>query len=270
MKEIEYSKWKDENKSILESFLNKRILFGFSGGKDSSLALDLLVKAKNDFGFDFDVHAGAFPIHRYTNAEKSRIGAYWNNRGIDIIWHGFIETDDDIRNSNNPCHSCQIIRKKLLKSFVMRESDSLENLVLIVSFSLWDIVGYSLEYILSDIFSDLDERGEESISKRFRETSQRFYPLLKMKEGYTVFRPIIKYNGCDILYTIKKAGIPVLSIPCDFRDYRPKRVLERYYEKMGLRFNYEKVFAFAKTALELPDISEYTSIDRETYLKEVF
>jgi hypothetical protein len=142
--------------------------------------------------------------------------------------------------------------------------------VLIVSFTLWDIVGYSLEHILSDIFSDFDRKRETGKDRRFRETAQRFYPVLKMKEGYTIFRPLLKYNGCDILPTINKIGIPILSIPCDFRDYRPKRVLEYYYEKMGLHFDYNSVFDFAKMALKLPDISEYASIDKEIYLKDIF
>ena len=270
MKEIEYSKWKDDHKSILESLNDKKVLFGFSGGKDSSLALDFIQRAKKDFGFDFETHAGAFPIHRYPETEKERIGAYWSARDVDIIWHDFIETDDMIRNADNPCHACQMIRRKLLKTFVMQEIDNIKNLVLIVNYTLWDIVGYSLEHILSDIFSDFDKDKNIGNSKRFRETAQRFYPLLKMKEGYTIFRPIVKCNGCDILYTIEKMGIPIISIQCEFKEYRPKRILETYYEKMGLRFEYNNVFEFAKKALELPDISEYLSIDKEKYLKEVF
>jgi tRNA(Ile)-lysidine synthase TilS/MesJ len=270
VKEIKYSKWKDDHKSILESFYHKKILFGFSGGRDSSLALDFMQRAKKDFGFDFETHTGVFPIHRYPKAEKERMGAYWSARDVDIIWHDFIDTDDMIRNSDNPCHSCQMIRKKLLKNLVMQKIDNIENLVLIVNYTLWDIVGYSLEHILSDIFSDLDKKRNIGKNKRYRETAQRFYPLLKMKEGYAVFRPIIRFNGCDILYTIEKKGIPILSIPCDFEEYRPKTVLERYYEKMGFRFDYNNVFDFAKKALGLPDVSEYVSIDKGKYLKELF
>ena len=270
MKEMEYSKWKDDHKSILGSLNDKKILFAFSGGKDSSLALDFIQRAKKDFGFDFETHAGAFPIHRYPETEKERIDTYWSARDVDIIWHDFIETDDMIRNADNPCHACQMIRRKLLKTFVMQEIGNIENLVLIVNYTLWDIVGYSLEHILSDIFSDFDKDRNIGNSKRFRETAQRFYPLLKMKEGYTIFRPIVKFNGSDILYTIEKKGIPIISIQCDFKEYRPKRILETYYEKMGLRFEYNNVFEFAKKALELPDISEYLSIDKEKYLKEVF
>jgi tRNA(Ile)-lysidine synthase TilS/MesJ len=270
IKKIEYSKWKDDHISILESLADKKILFGFSGGRDSSLALDFMQRAKKDFGFDFEVHAGAFPIHRYPKTEKERIGTYWSARDVDIIWHNFIETDDMIRNADNPCRSCQMIRKKLLKTIVMKEIDNIENLVLIVNYTLWDIVGYSLEHILSDIFSDFDKKRNVDKSERLIETAQRFYPILQMNKGCTIFRPVVKFNGCDILYTIEKMGIPILSIPCDFKDYRPKRILERYYEKMGLEFDYNNVFEFAKKALELPDISEYISIDKEKYLEEVF
>jgi tRNA(Ile)-lysidine synthase TilS/MesJ len=271
VKILEYSEWKNDHKSILESFNEKKILFGFSGGKDSSLGLDFMLRAKNDFGFDFEVHVGAFPIHRYTSAERRKIGSYWSSRRIDIVWHDVTETDDMIRDSDNPCYLCQTIRRKLLKSFLVnQEVNDLDRLVIITNHSLWDIVGYTLEHILAWKYSDSDKLKHTRKSKRLRETAQRFYPILKMKEGYTVFRPLIKYNGCDIIYTLEKKRIPVLSIPCEFKEYRPKRVLESYYEEMGLRFDYNRVFEFAKRALELPDISVCTSIDKDTYLEEVF
>lgn len=270
MKIIEYSEWKNDYTSILESFNEKKILFGFSGGKDSSLGLELILKAKNDFGFDFEVHVGAFPVHRYTIGERRKIGSYWSSRGVDIVWHDVTETDDMIRDSNNPCYLCQTIRRKLLKTLVNQEVNDLERLVIITNYSLWDIVSYSLEHILAREYSDSHEIRDIRKSKRFRETAQRFYPILKMKEGYTVFRPLIKLNGCDIIHTLEKRNIPVLSIPCDFKEYRPKRVLEEYFEKMGLRFDYNSVFKFAKKALELPDISVCSSIDKDTYFKEIF
>lgn len=267
---LEYANWRDEYRDILKSFGNKLILFSFSGGKDSSLALDFLLKAKKEFHFNFETHAGAFPVHRYTNEEKERIGDYWKKRGIDIFWHDFIETDELIRETVNPCHSCQSIRKELLKNFVINNISDLENLVLIVCFSLWDIVGYSLEHILGEIFSYSNTNEKDGPSKRFIETSQRYYPYLKMNEGYSMFRPLIKYNGCDILYTVKENNIPILSIPCEFKDYRPKRILDAYYTKMGLRFDYERVFEFAKKNLGIPDASSYTTIKKEIYLKEIF
>ena len=102
------------------------------------------------------------------------------------------------------------------------------------------------------------------------ETGQRFYPLLKMKEGYMVFRPLIKYNGNHIVKLIGQSGIPTLSGPCKFSDFRPKRLLEKYYGNMDMNFDYNRVFDFAKKTLNLPDISSYTSIRKEEYLRDIF
>ena len=267
---IDYLPWRDEYKTLLESFRGRKIIYSFSGGKDSSLALDFMLRAGKDFGFDFESHSAAFPEHRYMDSEKKRLGDYWKQRGVDIIWHDSLGSDEQISNHKNPCDPCQQIRKDLLKTIVNRGAYDLKNLVLIVNYSLWDIVGYSIEHILSDIFSSSEEIKAGKKSKRFIETAQRFYPLLRMQGGYTVFRPLIKYNGSDILFTVREAGIPMLSIPCDYRNFRPKRLLEGYYKKLGLRFDYRSVFDFAREALDLPDISSYESIKKERYLTDIF
>jgi len=264
---IDYHKWKEEHRSILKTFFDKNVLVLFSGGKDSSLALDLILRAKKEFGFDFKAHAGAYPVHRYQSKEKKTIESYWNRRGIELQWHDLGKTDDYIKNEINPCLKCQMLRKKMLKTILGDMVNDWENLVLVAGYSLWDIVSYSIEHILNDLFSNSVDSGN---NKRFMETAQRFYPLLKMKEGYTVFRPMIRYNSDDILKAIKEAGIPTLSIPCEFKEFRPKRVLERYYQKTGIHFDYDKVFDFARRSLGLPDINTYTSIDKDEYLLNLF
>ena len=91
-----------------------------------------------------------------------------------------------------------------------------------------------------------------------------------MKEGYQVFRPLVKYNNDDILKVVDEKNLPILSIPCAFKDFRPKRILEKYYEKMGLRFEYNQVLGFAKTSLKVPGISAFTDIAKEDYLTDIF
>jgi hypothetical protein len=73
-----------------------------------------------------------------------------------------------------------------------------------------------------------------------------------------------------VVKLIRQERIPILSIPCRFKDYRPKRILEQYYERMGLRFDYDKVFEFAKRSSGLPDMDSYASLDREEYLNNIF
>jgi tRNA(Ile)-lysidine synthase TilS/MesJ len=267
---IDYHQWKEEHKTILETFSDKNVLMLFSGGKDSSLAMDFLLRAKKEFGFDFKAHTAACPVHRYPVKEKERIKSYWDKRGVNIIWHDMIETDEHLENAPNPCVACQNLRKKLLKSNLTNSIEDWSRLFIIINHSLWDIVSYSLEYILSGLFSNSDHQVNSKKNQRFIQTAQRFYPLLTMKEGYTVFRPLIKYNSNSIEKVITQAGIPTLSIPCKFKEFRPKRILESYYQKMGLRFDYDKVFDFAKRSLGLPDIATYTSIDKEEYLIEIF
>ncbi len=264
---IEYHQWKEEYKSTLETFYDKNVLLLFSGGKDSSLALDFILRAKKEFGFGFSVHAGVYPVHRYPGTEKKRIESYWNKRGIEVQWHDLGKTDDYIKNEINPCLNCQKLRKQMLKAILGDMVDNWERLVLITGYSLWDIVSYSIEHILNDLFSNSVYPED---SKRFIETAQRFYPLLRMKEGYTVFRPLIKYNSNSIKKVITQAGIPTLSISCKFKEFRPKIVFERYYQKIGIYFDYNEVFNFAKRSLGLPDIAAYTSIDRDEYFLNIF
>ncbi|MGD9320241.1 MAG: ATP-binding protein [Desulfobacteraceae bacterium] len=267
---IGYSAWKAEHESILQSFPRRNVLLLYSGGKDSSVAMDFVSKAATEFGFGFEAHAGAYPNHRYTDEEIERLASYWRKRGVEITWHDMGETDDYIKYAVNPCISCQKLRKQMLKTSLMSTIKDWESLVLITCYSLWDVVSYSLERVLSGRFSNFDKGDNDEKNRRFKETAQRFYPLLNMNEGYTIFRPLIKYNNADILNLIAKEQIPILSIPCEFSDFRPKRILEKYYAKMGMSFEYEKVFDFARSSLSLPNLSVYTSMRKEEYLLEVF
>jgi len=267
---LSYSQWKNEHKSFLETLPSKQVFLLFSGGKDSSVTMDLISKAGKEFGFSFEAHAAAFPVHRYSHEEIDRISSYWSERGTDLVWHKSAETDEHLRGVENPCVYCQDLRKKMLKTRMPELVSDWKRLVLVISFSLSDLVSYSIEHILADAFSEPEE-GERSVKdKRYMETSQRFYPLLTMKEGYTVFRPLIKYNGDEIRQLLTETGIPTLSIPCKFSDFRPKRVLEGYYQKMGLRFDYKRLIGFAKNHLNLPDIATYTSLKKEEYLRHFF
>jgi tRNA(Ile)-lysidine synthase TilS/MesJ len=268
--ELDYVQWREEHKNILESFTDKNIYSLFSGGKDSTVVLDLITMAKEDFGFDFTAHAAACPSHRYTDSEKLRIESYWHRRGVQIVWHEVEEKDDCLVNSENPCRQCQELRKNLMKKVLARSIEDWGCLVLIVSYSLWDIVSYTLEHLLAYTFSNPEQRISIENNKRFKETSQRFYPFLTMKEGYQIFRPLVKYNNDDIKKFIIKKNLPILSIPCNFKDYRPKRILENYYQKMGLCFDYNQLIDFVKKSLYFPDISSFTAIEKEDYLTNVF
>jgi tRNA(Ile)-lysidine synthase TilS/MesJ len=268
--ELDYGQWKKEHEGIIEGFGGKNIFVLFSGGKDSTVVLDLITTAKDDFGFDFTAHSATFPNHRYTDAERMKIASYWHGRGVEIIWYDIGEKDDGLARSENPCILCQELRKNVLNRILARTIEDWSRLVLIVSYSLWDIVSYSLEHLMSHAFSHPGQRIRLEENRRFKEISQRFYPFLTMKEGYQIFRPLLKYNNDDIGSVIDRKDLPILSTPCRFKDFRPKRILEKYYEKMGLRFDYDQLRLFAEKALGIPGISSFAAVDKEDYLTNIF
>jgi len=267
---LNYSLWKKDHEYTLENLSDKNIFMLYSGGKDSSVTMDLIARAGKEFGFDFQAHAGAYPVHRYTDQEQSRIESYWNKRDVNITWHDMGETDEYIDTSDNPCLGCQELRKKLMRQILADTIEDWNSLVLIVGYSLWDLVSYAAEHLLGSTLSKDDPETHIEKQKRFREIAQRFYPLLKMNEGYTVYRPLLKYNNDEIKNLLAKENIPTLMIPCKYKDFRPKRILDKYYERMDLYFDYNRLFDFAKTSLNLPDMSSFTSIGKEEYLSDVF
>jgi len=265
-----YSNWKQDHQGFLETLTGKHVFVLFSGGCDSSLALSLISRAGQEFGFDLEAHGAAFPVHRYTEAEKAKLSTFWNQRGVTIGWHTLAESDKALEEAQDPCLVCQGVRKEMLRDSLPRFVRTWEDLVLVTSFSLWDLASYTMEHLLADLSSTPEQGDAPGKNKRLMETAQRFYPSLKMKEGYTVFRPLIRYNGNDILRQVEKQGIPTLSIPCRYQASRPKRILERYHERMALRLDYERLLAFAKRCLNLPRSSSFTAMEKDRYLGHIF
>jgi tRNA(Ile)-lysidine synthase TilS/MesJ len=273
---LNYSTWKKDNKSILSSLSDKKVFMTYSGGKDSSVSLHFIQKAVKEFGFDFETHSAVFPHHVFRDIEKKKLDFYWRARGISITWHEVPETDEYLDNALyqglNPCLICNHTKKKLLINYFKKLTPDLEALVIIMSYSLWDLVSATIEHILSAIYFNTNcsvpVRGKGT-EERFIETSQRFYPSLKLKEGLTIFKPLIRYNDQDILKVISDNKIPLLTTSCNYKEYRPKRLFGTYYKKMGLHFEYSKVLEFAKKSLNLPEISYYSNISMEEYLTKI-
>ena len=276
MDRLNYTEWKQLHQQALESLPGKSVMMFFSGGKDSSVALHFLQHAGTEYGFTFDTHAGIFPHHVYPSSERDKLDQYWKNRGIPINWHDVRESDDRLASAleegMSPCLICNTAKKRDLMEYIKTQGIDMNSLVVVMSYSLWDIVSASIEHILGAVFNAKEAAPafrHKSAEERYLETFQRFYPMLRMPAGFSIFKPLIYYNDQDIRSVLKSEGIPVLSTTCDYKQYRPKRLFAQYYEHMNLQFDFTEVFNFAEKALNLPVESHFTQMGGEHYLNKV-
>ncbi len=272
---LNYETFVNDNKEYLTEFHDKRVIVTYGGGKDASAILHFLIPAKKEFGFEFETHAIMFPTHVYKTDEVRRLDSYWKARGIHINWHPISESESPFetakKNGTNPCEFCHSVKRKYSFQYLDHTNTDWNSLAIIIGWSLWDIVGYSLEYIFGSLYADKEALYQgESIKGRFYRTSQRFYPKLKMKEGYTIYKPLLRYNDPDIIKVIRENEIPILTTDCKYKDFRPKRYFAECYKKMDLYFNYDKVMKFAQESLILEKPTSYSSLDKEAFISSIF
>ena len=239
--------------------------------------LHFLISAKKEFGFEFETHAIMFPTHVYKSNEVHRLDSYWKARGIHINWHPItvkvkrlFETAQ--KNGTNPCYFCHSVKRKYSFQYLNHTTTDWNSLGIIIGWSLWDIVGYSLGIFIRQCLYRQRRHFTRvnPLKKDFIRASQRFYPVLKMKEGYTIYKPLLRYNDQDIIKIVRENEIPILTTDCKYRDFRPKRFYAECYKKMDLYFNYDKVIKFAQEALHLEKPISYTSLDKEAFISSIF
>ena len=100
-------------------------------------------------------------------------------------------------------------------------------------------------------------------------TSQRFYPILRMKEGYTLYKPLLRYNDQDIRGAIAAHEIPILTTDCRYKEFRPKRYFADWYMKLDMYFDYDKVMKFAQESLHLEKQTSYEAIDKRDFITSI-
>ncbi len=266
----DYALWRKDQLDVLTGLRGRQVWLLFSGGKDSSLALYFLHAASQEFGFTFDVHVGVFPKHRYTPSEIDRIDVFWKDRGVKLQWHDVETSDNSLAEAGHPCITCQGIRKRHLYEHIGSRFVDLNKLVLVTAYTLSDLVSYSLEYLMGVAYTHHAGENVPSGRTRFIETGHRFYPIVTMQSGLRIYRPVLRYNNKEVVRIIQEASIPILSVPCRYAEFRPKRILETYYESMQLHFDYDRVVTFAEECLGLISMSEYASMSEKHFLNRIF
>ena len=271
---LNYIDWKNEHKSILETFSEKKVLMFFTGGKDSSIILSFLLSAGKEFGFEFEVNAVRYPNFIFTDSEIKRLDNYWRSHNVNIQWHNLNTSDlllsEAEKEGKNPCYVCHKVKRNYLFNNLRNIEQHNKDIVMILSFTLWDLVSYSIEYLVGGIYRNNNSKenlNDKSTEQRYIETSQRFYPLIELKDGLTVFKPLLKYNDNEIMKAVSEEKIPLSDVGCQYKKYTPKRILSDYYEQINASFDYDNVIEYVKNSLKLHELSYYTKMGREDFIK---
>ena len=189
---------------------------------------------------------------------------------IEIEYREAEEDDSLLEETENPCRPCQNLRKKYLPEIFTHISRPPGELVIVSGHSLWDLAGYALDRFVADKFATSTDYEESVSEDRLLEISQRFYPFLSMKGGYSVYRPMLFLNHEEIEFFCKEKALPVLDTPCRYSQRRPKKMLGQYFMRFGYQFEYAAVLAFAKEYIKIAGLEEIQKISQEEYLTRRF
>jgi tRNA(Ile)-lysidine synthase TilS/MesJ len=258
--------WEERNRDYLSGFKGKKLLVAYSGGKDSAVCVHLLGRMREKYGFSLEAHLYAFPRHLYGPRYADTVTRYWESRGVSLEYHEADGGDPEIRGLPDPCRVCQGVRKKALSRIFPKLGIEPEKLVIVFGHSLWDLAGYAIEHLIDHELADPKDPGGPRNLERFLEISQRFYPCLEMKEGYSVYRPLHFLNQRNIKDLLAESETPPLDLPCEYAERRPKKVLAGYFERFGLEFSYENVMKFASKHLSIGEKAAFEGISKEEFL----
>ena len=105
---------------------------------------------------------------------------YWRSRNVDIQWHDVNVSDELLAEAlaagKNPCRVCQKIKRSYLLDFLRNSEQENKGIVVILSYTLWDLVSYSIEYLVTGIYShgiNNNARVDKGTEERFIQTAQK-------------------------------------------------------------------------------------------------
>lgn len=201
----------------------------FSGGKDCTMMLDLLLRYHEQFNVNlsYNIYSVLFPKHMYMDKSGNfrdnyiEIRDYWNNRGVNIRYD-IPENDDFDDDDRFGCKICKRSRKQLIDSFL---NDFSPKTGLVTGFTMYDALSY-LNMMLLRCDYDLSKMKELPGEER-NETSRMLHKMSLREHfpnGKYIIRPILPFNEQEVCRYIVNNKLPYLTTPCKISKYKFKRL----------------------------------------------
>ena len=178
-----------------------KIAVGISGGKDSLVTLNALIRVKKIANIDFEI----IPIHIHPKEDLSdftEVNKYIQKMGLELKT---VETnlneilfgEDGEKKEKNPCFLCGRIRRGILYR-VMKE-EGINKLAL----------GHHKDDIIETFLMNIFYQGNRNIMK----------PAYISKEyDVMVIRPLSFVEEKDIINYSKKLSLPIIKTKCPYED----------------------------------------------------
>jgi len=173
-----------------------RIAVGVSGGKDSLLLLNLLVRVKKISNVNFDI----IPIHIHPeedNSKYEKIKNYCSTLGLELQVHhttlaDMLFNDEKIK---NPCFLCGRIRRGIL--YRLMKEQNINKLAL----------GHHKDDIIETFLLNIFFQGNTSVMKP---------KYFSKNHSVTVIRPLAFVEESNIIKYSRKVNLPILVSECPY------------------------------------------------------
>ncbi|BDU51620.1 tRNA lysidine(34) synthetase [Haliovirga abyssi] len=178
-----------------------KIVVGISGGKDSLVMLNTLIRVKLIAGFDFEIIPIFISKTEKISLEVEKIKKYISEIGLKLIVKS--TTIDKIvfedKKVKNPCFLCSRIRRGVL--YTMMKELGANKLAL----------GHHLDDIIETFFMNMFYQGNMNQMK----------PIYRSEQyGYEIIRPLSFVEEDTIIKYARKAKLPIINIDCKFSSVK--------------------------------------------------
>ncbi len=207
-----------------------RVVVGLSGGKDSAVLLDVLVKVRREVPVNYDLHAVlihmGWPmdidvLERFCTEREVPFTCKYTNIGEVVFEH---------RQDKSPCAICANMRR-----------GALNNTVQDLGFNKLAL-GHHIDDVIETFFMSL------FYTSQFK----TFSPLTYMdRSGVTLVRPLIYHSGKTVENFRKRHDLPVVKNPCPAAGDTKREEMAEIIDYLGSRYpNLRRSFLTALQSLE--------------------